>query len=69
MSISLSDFRKHMADYLLQLRVKKSPLFIGSRAKKEFVILPVPSNGDEGKSLFETYNSLEDKLIQSDYYT
>lgn len=35
-----TDFRKHMSEYLEQIK-KGDVLFLGRRKKKEFVVLPV----------------------------
>jgi len=67
--IALADMRKNLASYLDQIRYKKRPLIFGSRYKKEFILFPYPNIEKDDDELFEIYESLEDKLIQSEYYT
>ena len=67
-TIALADMRKNLSSYLGQVRYQKKPLIFWSRYKKEFIIFPYPDTADS-EELFDIYTSLEDKIIQWEYYT
>jgi len=65
--MSVSELRKNMASYLEKVKFEKKPLIFWNRHKREYLILPYP-DGKNHEELFEVYESLEDKIIQTEYY-
>jgi PHD/YefM family antitoxin component YafN of YafNO toxin-antitoxin module len=65
--IAISNLRSNLSNYLHEVKEKQKPLVFWTRNKKEYLILPYP-NTDSQEDLFEIYNSLEDKMIQLEYY-
>ena len=66
-SIAVWELRSNLSGYLEQVKVTKKPVVFWNRHKKEFLILPFPT-GKEDEAIFDIYDSLEDKMIQAEYY-
>lgn len=66
-SIAISNLRANLSSYLDEVKTKQKPLVFWTRNKKEYLILPYP-NIDSNENLFEIYDTLEDKVIQIEYY-
>lgn len=64
---SVSELRKNMAWYLEKVKFSQKPLIFWNRHKREYLILPYP-DGKSDEELFEIYENLEDKIIQTEYY-